>query len=43
MDRDEIRWAIADVKSEKKKAIALVVELTIVLNELNKQLLCNKS
>lgn len=38
MDKDEIRWAIADVKVEKKKAIAQVVELTVILDELKKQL-----
>ena len=36
MDRDELEWAIEDVKSEREKAIAQVVELTAILKELNK-------
>lgn len=38
MDEDELAWAIGDVESEREKAIAQVVELTAILNELKKQL-----
>lgn len=38
MDEDELAWAIEDVESEREKAIAQVVELTAILNELKKQL-----
>jgi hypothetical protein len=38
---DEVMWAIEDIKAEREKAIAQVVELTLILNELNEEL-CNK-
>jgi len=38
MDEDELAWAIEDVEFEMKKAIAQVVELKVILNELKKQL-----
>jgi hypothetical protein len=41
MDTDEVMWAIEDIKAEREKAIAQVVELTLILNELNEEL-CNK-
>lgn len=37
MDEDELAWAIEDVESEREKAVAQVVELTFILNELKKQ------
>ena len=37
MGEDEIAWAINDVETERKIAIAQVVELTAILNELKKQ------
>lgn len=38
MDEDELAWAIEDVESEREKAVAQVVELTLILNELKKQI-----
>jgi hypothetical protein len=37
MCEDELAWAIADVESEREGAIAQVVELTLILNELKRQ------
>lgn len=36
MDEDELAWAIKDVESEREKAVAQAVELTLILNELKK-------
>ena len=38
MDEDELAWAISDVRAEREKAIAQVVELTAILRELKQEL-----
>lgn len=38
MDIDELEWAIEDVKAERELAIAQLVELTIILNELQNKI-----
>lgn len=43
MDKDELAWAIEDVETERDKAIAQVVELTVILNELKKNNLTNEN